>query len=163
MAVFTGSHRAYFHDVCCTTLIEFNGSSLSSLSKACFIWLCYQSYCVSTHVLILSVLSTLTSNLFVSAVLVWEGVGHFPPDNSPPICYAYIHTHVCMHTHTHTYIHTYIHIHTYIYIHTYTYIHIHAYIYTHTYTYIHIQAYIHIHLYVCMRVYYVCMYVYIYV
>src|SRR6218665_3393621 len=35
-------------------------------------------------------------------------------------------------------------------------------IYMHTYTYIHIQAYIHIHLYVCMRVYYVCMYVYIY-
>src|SRR6218665_2648806 len=44
-------------------------------------------------------------------------VGHFPPRTIPPICYAYIHTHVCIHTHTHTYIHTYTHIQIHTYIH----------------------------------------------
>src|SRR6218665_1851493 len=63
-------------------------------------------------------------------------VGHFPRTIPPPICYAYIHTHVCIHTHTHTYTHTHIHIHTYI----------HTYIYIHTYTYI----YMHVCMYVCM-------------
>src|SRR6218665_1132066 len=94
-------------------------------------------------------------------------LGRTFPRTIPPICYAYIHTHVCIHTYTyiHTHIHIHTYIHTYIYIRTYTYTHIHAYIYNtciHIHTYIYKHTYIYICMHVCEYTMYVCMYTYMY-